>query len=168
MASIKDPEVAEIDAVNPMGTDGFEFVEYTAPEPAALGSCSSSMGFVAVAQHRSKNVTLSARATSTSSSMPSRTAAQGFARVHGPGLRHGVPRQGRGQRLQARLSLGAGPSRTGRADGAQHPRHRGHRRSLIYLVDRYGDRGTIYDVDFVPARRRGHAQRASASPTSTT
>ena len=27
MASIKGPEVAEIDEVNPMGTDGFEFVE---------------------------------------------------------------------------------------------------------------------------------------------
>jgi 4-hydroxyphenylpyruvate dioxygenase len=34
MASIND---LEIDPVNPMGTDGFEFVEYTAPDPEALG-----------------------------------------------------------------------------------------------------------------------------------
>ena len=38
MAIISDPKGLEIDAVNPMGTDGFEFVEYTAPDPAALGA----------------------------------------------------------------------------------------------------------------------------------
>ena len=43
---------------NPMGTDGFEFVEYTAPDPQALRSLFSKMGFREVAKHRSKNVTL--------------------------------------------------------------------------------------------------------------
>src|SRR5262249_12632171 len=43
---------------NPMGTDGFEFVEYTGPDPAALGALFERMGFVAAARHRSKNVTL--------------------------------------------------------------------------------------------------------------
>src|SRR5579862_3027433 len=43
---------------NPMGTDGFEFVEYTAPDPAALGAVFERMGFSAVARHRSKRVTL--------------------------------------------------------------------------------------------------------------
>ena len=33
MASVSDPKLLEADAVNPMGTDGFEFVEYTAPDP---------------------------------------------------------------------------------------------------------------------------------------
>jgi 4-hydroxyphenylpyruvate dioxygenase len=41
--------VAAIDEVNPMGTDGFEFVEYAAPDPAALGALFESMGFVKVA-----------------------------------------------------------------------------------------------------------------------
>ena len=40
MASISDPKVLEADATNPMGTDGFEFVEYTAPDPEALGRLS--------------------------------------------------------------------------------------------------------------------------------
>ena len=37
MASVSGLKVFEADSVNPMGTDGFEFVEYTAPDPAALG-----------------------------------------------------------------------------------------------------------------------------------
>ncbi len=43
---------------NPMGTDGFEFVEYTGPDPQALAALFDRMGFVAAARHRSKNVTL--------------------------------------------------------------------------------------------------------------
>src|SRR5260221_13986500 len=43
---------------NPMGTDGFEFVEYTAPDPEALRTLFEKMGFRALARHRSKNVTL--------------------------------------------------------------------------------------------------------------
>ena len=43
---------------NPMGTDGFEFVEYAAPDPLALGELFETMGFHAIARHRTKNVTL--------------------------------------------------------------------------------------------------------------
>ena len=43
---------------NPMGTDGFEFVEYTAPDPELLRTLFERMGFPVVARHRSKNVTL--------------------------------------------------------------------------------------------------------------
>src|SRR3989442_15118535 len=43
---------------NPMGTDGFEFVEYAAPDPVALGELFRTMGFTAIAKHRTKSVTL--------------------------------------------------------------------------------------------------------------
>ncbi|MEP6830427.1 MAG: 4-hydroxyphenylpyruvate dioxygenase, partial [Rhizomicrobium sp.] len=43
---------------NPIGTDGFEFVEYTGPDPAALHRLFEGMGFRAVGRHRSKAVTL--------------------------------------------------------------------------------------------------------------
>src|SRR6266480_4556496 len=43
---------------NPLGTDGFEFIEYAAPDPAALGRLFVHMGFTAIAKHRSKNVLL--------------------------------------------------------------------------------------------------------------
>src|SRR3546814_2203251 len=42
---------------NPMQTDGFEFVEFTSPQPVELGRLFETLGFTAVARHRSKNVT---------------------------------------------------------------------------------------------------------------
>ena len=43
---------------NPMGLDGFEFVEFAAPDPAVLETAFALLGFIEVAKHRSKNVTL--------------------------------------------------------------------------------------------------------------
>src|ERR1700744_2762859 len=43
---------------NPIGNDGFEFVEYTAPDVKKLNAFFEEMGFRAVGKHRSKNVTL--------------------------------------------------------------------------------------------------------------
>ena len=43
---------------NPMGTDGMEFIEFAHPEPAKLCALFETMGFSAVARHRSKKVTL--------------------------------------------------------------------------------------------------------------
>jgi 4-hydroxyphenylpyruvate dioxygenase-like putative hemolysin len=43
--------------LNPMGTDGFEFVEYSAPDPQLLRTLFERLGFPVVARHRSKNVT---------------------------------------------------------------------------------------------------------------
>ena len=43
---------------NPMGLDGFEFVEFASPTPGVLEPVFHLLGFEAVARHRSKNVTL--------------------------------------------------------------------------------------------------------------
>src|SRR5471032_2032202 len=87
MAIISDPKSLEIDAVNPMGTDGFEFVEYTAPDPAALGALFESMGFVKVAKHRSKDVSLFRQGdVNFIINAEPDSFAQGFARVHGPSI----------------------------------------------------------------------------------
>src|ERR1700686_1791568 len=51
-------EAAPASSGNPMGTDGFEFVEYTASDPSELRLLFSKMGFPAIAKHRSRNVTL--------------------------------------------------------------------------------------------------------------
>ena len=42
---------------NPMGTDGFEFIEYAAPDPKAMGALFERMGFKPVARPRHKDVT---------------------------------------------------------------------------------------------------------------
>src|SRR5512145_88445 len=70
---------------NPMGTDGFEFVEYTAPDPAALGALFERLGFRAVARHRSKDVTLYRQGgiNFIVNAEPD-SFGQSFARVHGP------------------------------------------------------------------------------------
>ena len=70
---------------NPMGTDGFEFVEYTAPDPEQLGALFEQLGFTAVAKHRSKDVILyrQGRVNFIVNREPD-SFAQSFARVHGP------------------------------------------------------------------------------------
>src|SRR6476620_9484036 len=51
-------EVGPLGLENPMGTDGFEFVEYTAPDPQLLRDLFTKMGFPAAARHKRKDVTL--------------------------------------------------------------------------------------------------------------
>lgn len=43
-----------ISAENPAGTDGFEFVEFAHPDPEALRTLFSSMGYALVARHKTK------------------------------------------------------------------------------------------------------------------
>ena len=72
---------------NPMGTDGFEFVEYTAPEPAQLAALFERLGFVAAARHRSKNVTLYKQGdVNFILNAEPESFAQAFARLHGPSV----------------------------------------------------------------------------------
>ena len=53
-----DAPAPQIDATNPAGTDGFEFVEYAHPNPEELHTLFKRMGFTPVARHRTKAVTL--------------------------------------------------------------------------------------------------------------
>ena len=72
---------------NPLQTDGFEFVEYAAPNPAALGVLFEQMGFSAIAKHRSKNVLLYRQGEINFIVNAEKDSfAQGFARVHGPSI----------------------------------------------------------------------------------
>src|SRR2546423_14859459 len=72
---------------NPIGTDGFEFVEYAAPDPKALGALFERLGFHAVARHRHKDVLLYKQgdANFIVNGEP-RSFAQNFARRHGPSV----------------------------------------------------------------------------------
>src|SRR5258708_19744434 len=72
---------------NPMGTEGFEFVEYTAPDTAALARLFEMMGFTAAARHRSKDVTLYRQGdvNFVLDAEPD-SFAQAFARIHGPSV----------------------------------------------------------------------------------
>src|ERR1700716_891708 len=151
MASIKGPEVAEIDEVNPMGTDGVEFVEYAAPDPEALGTLFEHMGFVKVAKHRSKDVSLYRQGdVNFIVNAEKDSFAQGFARVHGPSI-CAIALRVRNSAFAYKRALSLGAWGVENKVGPMElniPAIKGIGDSLIYLVDRYGDRGTIYDVDF--------------------
>src|SRR3954453_20761758 len=138
--------------VNPMGTDGFEFVEYTAPDPEALGALFERMGFAAVARHRAKRVTLYRQGdVNFIVNVEPDSFGQSFARVHGPSVCAIAFRvKDAAQAFQRAASLGARPfqGQVGPME-LNIPAIQGIGGSVIYLVDRYGDR-TIYDVDFQP------------------
>jgi len=138
---------------NPMGTDGFEFVEYAAPDPAALGQLFQTLGFQAVAKHRSKDVTLYRQGdiNYVLNAEPD-SFAQSFARVHGPSIcAIGFRVRDAAHTYKRAQELGAwGVESTVGPMELNIPAIKGIGDSLIYLVDRYADRGTIYDVDFVP------------------
>jgi 4-hydroxyphenylpyruvate dioxygenase len=135
-----------------MGTDGFEFVEYAAPDPELLRRLFESMGLPAVAHHRAKNVTLHRQGdVNFIINAEHDSFAQRFARQHGPCACAMAFRVADARLAYSRaLELGAkpGPSTAGPME-LNIPCIEGIGGSLIYLVDRYGDR-TIYDVDFVP------------------
>ncbi len=151
MAVIADPKSFEIDPVNPMGTDGFEFVEYTAPDPAALGALFESMGFVRVARHRSKDVSLFRQGdVNFIVNGEPESFAQGFARVHGPSV-CAIAFRVKNAALAYKRALSLGAWGVENKVGPMElniPAIKGIGDSLIYLVDRYGERGSIYDVDF--------------------
>ncbi len=146
---------------NPMGTDGFEFIEYAAPDPQAMGELFERMGFKPVARHRHKDVTLYRQGgiNFILNAEPD-SFAQRFARQHGPSICAIAFRvQDAKAAYERAISLGA----WGYADHAgpgelNIPAIKGIGDSLIYLVDRWrgkngakeGDIGNIgfYDVDF--------------------
>src|SRR6185437_4478413 len=108
------------------------------------------MGFTAVARHRSKNVTLYRQGdVNFIINAEPESFAQAFARLHGPSVcAIAVRVRDAARAYQRALALGARPV-TGKVGPMELniPAIEGMGGSLIYLVERYGDR-TIYDVDF--------------------
>jgi 4-hydroxyphenylpyruvate dioxygenase len=140
-------------AHNPMGTDGFEFVEFAAPDPEALGGLFAQLGFACRARHRSKRAWLWTQGDIhfVVNAEPG-SFGERFARLHGPSICAMAFRVADAASAWRRaLELGAWgiESRAGPME-LNIPAIKGVGDSLIYLVDRYGARGTIYDVDFVP------------------
>jgi 4-hydroxyphenylpyruvate dioxygenase len=153
MATTSRPDRADAEPwSNPAGTDGFEFVEYTAEDPAQLAALFENMGLEAVARHRSKDVTLYRQndVNFIVNAEPD-SFAQSFARVHGPSVCAIAFRvKNAADAYKRALSLGAQPHLG--AVGPMElniPAIKGIGDSLIYLVDRYAEQ-SIYDVDFVP------------------
>ncbi len=135
---------------NPMGTDGFEFVEYAAPDPKMLRELFSRMGLPAVAHHRSKDVTLhKQRDINFIVNAEPDSFAQEFARRHGPcacAMAFRVRDANYGLNRAVDLGATAVPGDPGPME-LNIPAIEGIGGSRLYLVDRYGE-DSIYDIDF--------------------
>ena len=137
---------------NPMGTDGFEFVEFAAQDPAPLGALFERLGFTAVAQHRSKAVTLYRQGEINFILNGEKGSfAESFTAAHGPCVNAFAIRvKDAAAAFQRAVALGAEPVE--RKVGPMElniPAIRGIGGAELYLVDRYGAQ-SIYDVDFKP------------------
>src|SRR3954449_2725058 len=140
---------------NPMGTDGFEFVEYTAPDIELLRSLFTKMGFPEVARHKSKNVTLHKQSDCNFiiNAEPG-SYAEDYAKAHGPSACAMAFRVKDAGAAHARaLKLGATNVQVKNGDGELDiPAIEGIGGSRLFFVDRYdgadGKEGSIYEVDF--------------------
>ncbi len=145
--------VAKIEQHNPIGTDGFEFVEFTAPDAKGieqLRQLFNMMGFTETAKHRSKEVFLFQQNDINIVLNGSPTG-----HVHEFALKHGPSACAMAFRVKNASQAAAYAESQGAKLVGSHanfgelniPSLEGIGGSLLYLVDRYGDR-SIYDVDF--------------------
>ena len=136
---------------NPMGLDGFEFVEFASPRPGVLEPVFEMLGFSAVAQHRSKDVTLYRQNNINFiiNREPCSLAAY-FAEEHGPCACGMAFRVADAHRAYSHaLQQGAQPVEipTGPME-LRLPAIKGIGGAPLYLIDRYEDGLSIYDIDF--------------------
>ena len=140
---------------NPMGIDGFEFVEFAAPAGSVdLHDYFRKMGFTAVMKHRTRPITLYRQGgvNFLVNEDPDSFAAD-FAAAHGPcacgfAIRFRKPA---GEVFEQVLANG-GAAVDHKADSraVQAPVVKGIGDCMLYLVDRYGGNGSIYEGDFEP------------------
>jgi 4-hydroxyphenylpyruvate dioxygenase len=134
-----------------MGLEGFEFVEFAAPDPEQLAKVFHLLGFEAVARHRSKDVTLYRQAgiNFILNNEPG-SHADYFVQEHGPaacGMAFRV--KDAHVAYERALELGAQPIDipTGPME-LRLPAIKGIGGAPLYLIDRYTEGNTIYDIDF--------------------
>lgn len=136
---------------NPIGLDGFEFLEFTAPEKGILEPIFDAMGFTKVAKHKSKEVELWRQGDiNLLSNYEKNCHAAYYADEHGPsacGMAFRVKNSHHAYREV--LKRGAQPldTDTGPME-LKLPAIKGIGGAMLYLIDRYEDGHSIYDIDF--------------------
>ena len=136
---------------NPMGLCGFEFVEFASPTPNVLEPLFEKMGFSLVAKHRSKDVLLYRQGDiNFIVNREPRSLAGYFAAEHGPSACALAFRVRDAHKAYYRaLDLGAQPVEipTGPME-LRLPAIKGIGGAPLYLIDRFEDGKSIYDIDF--------------------
>lgn len=149
---------------NPMGLCGFEFVEFASPQAGVLEPLFEKLGFSLVARHRSKDVVLYRQGDiHFIVNRQPRSLAGYFAAEHGPGPCAMAFRvRDAHQAYERALALGAQPVDvpTGPME-LRLPAIKGIGGAPLYLIDRFEEGQSIYDIDFrwlpgIERRPRGH------------
>jgi len=136
---------------NPMGLNGLEFVEFASPSPGVVERVLHTLGFIEVAVHRSKDLSLFRQGDINFivNREPGSLAAF-YAEEHGPGACGLAFRVHDSRLAYARaLELGAQPLDipTGPME-LRLPAIKGIGGAPVYLIDRFSEGATIYDIDF--------------------
>jgi 4-hydroxyphenylpyruvate dioxygenase len=136
---------------NPMGLMGFEFVEFASPTPNTLEPVFEQMGFTLVARHRSKDVVLYRQGEiNFIVNRETRSPAGYFAAEHGPSA-CGMAFRVRDSHKAYELALSRGAQPVEMPTGPMElrlPAIKGIGGAPIYLIDRFEDGRSIYDIDF--------------------
>lgn len=137
---------------NPLGTDGFEFVEFTSPDPEALARHFERLGFTAVSRHRSKNVVRYKQGDiNFLLNMDEQGQVAEFRKAHGPSA-NAMAFRVKDAAKALKLAVERGAEEVRGPVGPMElniPAIRGIGGTNLYLVDRYGAQ-EIYDIDFRP------------------
>ena len=138
------------EALNPLGFDGIEFIEFATSKPQALGGVLETMGFRPIARHRSREVELYRQG---SMNIVVNAQAADVPRTVQPSEKpilsaFAVRVRDAAAAYRRALDLGAWeiPVRAGAMELNISAIH-GVGESLVYFVDRY-DEFSIYDIDF--------------------
>ncbi|MCJ8311301.1 MAG: 4-hydroxyphenylpyruvate dioxygenase [Rhizobiaceae bacterium] len=140
---------AVISDQNPVGTDGFEFVEFAHPDPSELETLFARMGYVEVARHKTKAISVWRQGDINYliNSEPG-SHAMAFADVHGPCASAMAWRVVDAQQaFDHAVKLGAEPY-LGTDKALDVPAIVGIGGSLLYFIDTYGETGSAYDAEF--------------------
>jgi 4-hydroxyphenylpyruvate dioxygenase len=136
---------------NPLGLDGFEFIEFCAPEKGQLELVFEKLGFTRIARHRSKDVELWRQGEiNLIANYEPRSPAAYFAAEHGPSA-CGMGFRVKNARIAYDEAIARGAEPVETSTGPMElrlPAIRGIGGAIIYLIDRYGDALSIYDIDF--------------------
>ncbi|MGQ0708323.1 MAG: 4-hydroxyphenylpyruvate dioxygenase [Rhodoferax sp.] len=136
---------------NPMGLMGFEFVEFASPQPGVLEPLMEKLGFTLVAKHRSKDVDLYRQGDiNFIINREPKSPAAYFAAEHGPGACSMAFRVRDSHKAYYRaLEMGAQPVEIPTGPMELHlPAIKGIGGAPLYLIDRFEEGKSIYDIDF--------------------
>ena len=138
---------------NPIGLDGFEFVEFTSPDPARMVELIEQLGFTAYAKHPTKNlVRYKQGRINLLVNQDTEGQVAEFRAAHGPSA-NGMAFRVADAKAAYELALSRGAKAADAARSAFPEAYvlQGIGGSMLYLIDRYGEAGTIYDAwDQIP------------------